>query len=287
MSKICTFIIHNGKLKRHTEISFPLYHRHVRFADGFFETMRSFAIYVPLYEFHYQRIQNAFNILKINKNNFPNKDELLNDIQRLIKSNKTFGSCRVRLTIYRSGQGMYASDSNDPDWYIETIPLEETNFVATKGLLVDIFHEQQKPISQVYSIKNNHATFYILASQWAKLHGYHDALLTNSSNNIVEATSSNLFVLINNVLYTPPLSDGPVDGVMRKFLLQFLPSELNVSIQQKNITAELLLSAQEILLTNAILGCQSVLGFKERRYYRNLSMEIIQFLNKKLVDDFK
>lgn len=283
MTKLSTFLLHNGKLKRREEVLFPLHDRVVRFADGFFESMRAFATHVPLFSLHYRRMMRAFDLLLLNKANFPTEQALLFDIERLIKSNKTFGSSRIRLTVYRSGQGYYFSDKDDIDWFVEVYPLEGTKFtIDTKGVLINVFRDVAKPIIPMYSVKVNHAMFYILAAQWAKRNGYDDVLLINHKNHIVEATSSNVFVLHKGVMYTPPLSDGAVDGIMRQFLLQHLSAEFGVRVKEESFDEKLLSEADEIFLTNAVVGCKSVLGFGQRRYYRDFAIQLIDWLNKKL-----
>jgi len=280
------FVIHNGKLKRNEEITFYLQHKIVKFADGFFETMRSFAINIPLLKLHYKRIKKAFNLLLLNKNNFPDEETLLFDIQRLIKSNKHFGSNKIRLTVYRTGEGSIYPNSDNIDWFIESIPLENKKFTLNKqGLHIDIFDYQPKPIINLYSIKLNNAIFYIMASQWAKANNLNDALLVNNFGNIIESSIANVFIFYKNELITPPLSDGCVDGIMRRYLIENIIPEMNVKFSEKSIKKELLLEADEIFLTNAVKGCQWVVGYKNRRYYNNISRKIIEMLNKKLLQN--
>ncbi len=284
MSNLGAFILHNGKLKRRTEINFPLEHRFVRFADGFFETIRAFATNIPLLSLHYQRIIKAFEILFLNSNNFPDEETLKFDIERLIKSNKHFGSNRIRITIYRAGEGNYLTNSDDIEWFVESIPIEKKDFGNfKKGIHISVFETLSKPVTTLYSVKVNHAIFYILAAKWANKNGLDDAILVNSSGNLVEATSSNIFVLNNNVLYTPTLSDGCVDGIMRKYLINNIIPELNIEFKEVSIKKDILLRADEIFLTNAIVGCQSVLAYQNRRYYNNLSKQINNKLNEKLI----
>jgi branched-chain amino acid aminotransferase len=60
---------------------------------------------------------------------------------------------------------------------------------------------------------------------------------------------------------------------------------MNVKFSEKSIKKELLLEADEIFLTNAVKGCQWVVGYKNRRYYNNISRKIIEMLNKKLLQN--
>lgn len=286
MPNLGTFILHNGRLKRRQEISFSLEHRFVRFADGFFETMRSFAIHVPLLSYHYQRMQKAFKLLILNNSQFPDEETLRFDIERLIKSNKHFGSNRIRLTVYRAGEGNYATNSDEIEWFIESIKLDNKTFGdSKKGIHVSVFDEISKPIMPLYSVKINHAVFYIVAAEWAKKNRLDDAILINKNGHLVEATSSNLFILSGGKLYTPTLNDGCVDGVMRKYLLSNILPEINIEVEEKSLEKEELLHADEIFLTNAIVGCQAVLAYQNRRYYNNLSKQIINKLNEKLINE--
>ncbi len=279
-----TFVLHNGRLKRRTELLFPLEHRFLRFADGFFETMRAFAIHVPLFKMHYQRMLKTLDVLMLNKEHFPDEYTLLFDIQRLIKSNKHFGSSRVRITVYRKGEGLYATDSNDVEWFVETFSLEHTVFqLNNNGFHISVFETIPKPKSPFNSFKINHCTVNIIAANWAKNQQLDDALLVNEQNNLVEATSSNVFVVKNRVIYTPPIEDGAVDGIMRKFLLEGLLPKLMLKVSIQSFDKSFLLDADEIFLTNAVKGCQWVIAYKHRRYYNNTSKQIIHHLNEQLV----
>ena len=87
-----------------------------------------------------------------------------------------------------------------------------------------------------------------MASIWAREKELDDALILNSKGNIIEASSSNIFWRINRQWFTPPLSDGCVEGIMREvFMGQNKVIEKSCSMSELN-------KADEILLSNAIQG---------------------------------
>ena len=91
-----------------------------------------------------------------------------------------------------------------------------------------------------------------MSSLFANEKAFSNSILFNSDGNIVETSNSNIFILKNGKLFTPPTSDGCVDGTMRSWVLsQLKVTERTLSISDIN-------NASEIFTTNAINGIISV-----------------------------
>lgn len=82
--------------------------------------------------------------------------------------------------------------------------------------------------------------------------GGSDAILTNTDGNIACATTSNLFIVENGQFITPPLSDGVLNGITRKAIIQ------KHGAIEESISKERLLNAENAFLTNSILGIRPV-----------------------------
>ncbi|NSW45427.1 MAG: aminotransferase class IV [Bacteroidales bacterium] len=279
MNTLGTFVIVNDKLTRRNEVVFGLESRAVRFSDGFFESMRAFGLDVPLLAFHYERIKKAWCIYRFDSE-IPSIKTLSDAIERLLKSNKHFGSARIRLTFYRSGEGLYLPTKNQADWYLETFASDDKEFTLnTKGKQIGIYSDFYKPSHPFFNIKTNQALIYTQAAWWAQINNLDDAILLNKQQCLIEATSSNIFVCIGNIVYTPPLTDGCVNGVMRRFLIQELFPSLDIEYKEVSLTKQFLLDADEVFLSNAVQGIQWVVGFQNRRYFNSLAKKITQKLN--------
>jgi branched-subunit amino acid aminotransferase/4-amino-4-deoxychorismate lyase len=116
-----------------------------------------------------------------------------------------------------------------------------------------------------------------LAAAWKNMVGVEDALILNHENHICEATSSNIFIIKDQKISTPPLRDAPVDGIMRRFIIETLASK-NVIVIEKSITDKDVFEADEIFLTNTIQGIQSVTSFGDVIQYKNDYTEEIRRL---------
>lgn len=279
MSIKSTFIINNDKLVRREDIQFLIDSRAVRYADGFFESMRAFGLEVPLFQYHYKRIKKAWKLMVFDSE-LPNEKIFTDAIARLLKSNKHFGSARLRLSIFRNGSGKYLPEINEPIWYLESFASDDKQFVVNlKGKLVDVFEDSYKPIHPFFSVKTNYSQIYILASLWAKKNNLDDAFIVNEKKAIIEATSSNIFVCMGNDVYTPPLKDGCIDGVMRAFLLDELIPKLGLNIKEMSLGKDIFIKADEVFISNAVQGIQWIVGYKNIRYFNKTSKSLTALLN--------
>jgi branched-chain amino acid aminotransferase len=100
-----------------------------------------------------------------------------------------------------------------------------------------------------------------------------DCLIINTENRICDSTIANVFWIKNGTIFTPPLSEGCVAGVMRSHLLTELPLQ-GYTVEEKTAVADDLVDADEIFLTNAISGLRWVSDFKGKKYGNTISTKI-------------
>jgi branched-subunit amino acid aminotransferase/4-amino-4-deoxychorismate lyase len=151
------------------------------------------------------------------------------------------------------------------------------------GLAVDLYTEIRKPVNKLSIYKTCNSLLYIMSTLWARQNKLDDALIVNDKGNIIEASSSNLFIVCNGVLYTPALSDGCLAGVMRMQIIN-LAIENKIKVYECSLTPQNLLVADEIFLTSAGRGLQWVGSYKMKRYFNALTRTLVDKLNEKVRD---
>jgi branched-chain amino acid aminotransferase len=92
----------------------------------------------------------------------------------------------------------------------------------------------------------------MLALLEAHDHGANEALILNTEGHVVCATTSNVFILEEGRVLTPPLTDGALDGITRDFVMR------NIPVKEHSLSMERLLSADGVYLTNSINGIRPV-----------------------------
>ena len=91
----------------------------------------------------------------------------------------------------------------------------------------------------------------------AKRLGFDDAYFVNTEQVVTECTASNIFVVSGREFLTSPVEAGLLPGTMRARLLSIAP-ELGIRIQEQPISKEMLIKADKIILTNALIGAMPV-----------------------------
>ncbi len=269
----------NGQLLNANDATISYDNRSFRYGDGFFETIRCIKGKPLWIQDHHHRIRRSAELLKFNLSDYSTVKFFTEQIHNLLSVNGMEKAARVRLSIWRESKGFYLPDENNTGYMIEASMLDNELFMLNKkGLLVGVYDQLQKPTGFLSGLKSSNALVYILASLFAAENRWDDALILNTHGNIAEATSSNVFIVKKNAIYTPGISQGCVEGVMRINILR-LAASAGYNVHETSITSDNLLDADEVFLTNTIGGVQWVKAFNDKRYYNKVASHLIELLN--------
>lgn len=274
-----TYINFNGEICTADTKLLTVANRSFRYGDGLFESMRLIKGQLKFAELHADRLQKGMKALKIDGYSQMDAWFLKEIVEDLARRNKTRHG-RVRLTVYRDAEGLYTPSQNKMGWCLELQPWDEPRyFINAKGLIMDIFTELPKATNYLSNIKTCNSLIYVMASLFKNQNKLDDVFLLNQNGFLCEASSSNIFVWYQNHLYTPALSEGCVEGVMRQVIIN-IANENKIPVTEAQINPEILYEADEVFLTNASRGIQSVMGFGIRRYFNEMSKLLVEHLNK-------
>ena len=280
MQSSADWVVLNGNLYPELSPEFFIKNRAFRLGDGFFETLRVIHGSVNLWDAHYARIVACCKALQIEIPSVFSSDFMLTSIYKLLKQNGVNAGGRIRITLFREGEGAYTPLSNRLGFVIEAKVIHQREFlVKDQGVSIDIYTGLKKSITQLspFKLMGNHV--YIQAAAWAKANNLGDALIINTENRIIEATSSNLFIVKNGTFHTPAISSGCVGGVMRMAVINAAVRE-GLPIFESEIDMNDITFADEVFLTNAISGISWVGSFRNKRYYHKLSDKLTEKINR-------
>jgi branched-chain amino acid aminotransferase len=114
-----------------------------------------------------------------------------------------------------------------------------------------------------------------MAAMFAHEQKLDESIVLNAKGFIADGSKTNLFLIKDNKIYTPALIEGPVNGVMRRHLVNELKKE-NYSIIEKEIKIEDLLDADEVFFTNALRGIQWAEKFRDKTYKNTITKKIFE-----------
>ena len=249
------------------------------YGDGVFESIRILSGKPINIENHIDRLLKGANVLKMETPANYDVNFFQEKILELIGKSGIKQGGRCRLSIDRATGGAYLPDSNDCTFYIEVYPYLMNYFeLNAKGLELDIYRDIKLHKNFLSNYKTKTGLPYIMASIAAKEQGLDDLFLTNEKGNVIESGSCNVFIVSNGVLYTSGLDEGCIAGTMRMQVIN-LAIKHNIKIYECSILPQNLLSADEIIFTNAIRGINWVAGYRTKRYQNNMSRRLVVLLN--------
>ena len=267
------FICFNGKTLPEDERILLAGNRGYRYGDGLFETMKLANGRIILEDYHFERLEAGMQLLQFNKPALFNKENIREEIIGLSRKNNCEKLARIRLSVSRGNGGLYDSDDRF-QYLIECWSLNSSlNKLNENGLVIDVFPDARKGCDLFSNLKTANYLPYVMASIWAKKNKLNDALLLNTHERICDATLANIFWIKNESIFTPPLSEGCVAGVMRRYLLENLQSS-GFQVKEQKLETTDLEDANEVFLTNAIRDIRWVKQFRNKIYGNTLSPEI-------------
>jgi branched-chain amino acid aminotransferase len=271
------FINYNGTIYEEGQAVLAITDHSYRYGDGLFETMKMMKGEIMFKDLHFERLYSGLKILKFNVPPLFTKQNIEDQIKGLCRKNNCGGLARLRLSVSRGSGGLYDCD-NKFSYVIGCWPLEQKSIrenaglAEGQGLVIDIFPDARKSIDAFSNLKSANYLPYVMAAVWARENRLDDALILNQHNRICDATIANVFWIKTNTVYTPPLSEGCVAGVMRRRILDLGFGDF--TIKEAVITEDTLLNADEVFLTNVTTGIRWVQRCGHKVYSNTITSKI-------------
>lgn len=256
-------VLHNGRWETTDQPILNFTNRSFLYGDGLFESMLWNEGHLHFPDEHLARLKKGMNLFDIKVPDFFNSGWLINNSKMLLQKNGIEGMARVRLNIYREGGGVYTPDGLEANYVLSGFPVSSDYSKPVNS--IGIFKTITKPKSEISNYKTASSAVYVLAGLFARKNGLDDAFILNTDGNITDAVSSNVFIIKGDELITPPLSDGCLDGVMRKYILANCERSGLAGVE-KSVSVEMVKNADELFLTNAVARIRSVLHFSDKKF---------------------
>ena len=207
-------------------------------------------------------------------------------ILNLAKEQGITSSARARITVFRNDGGLYLPKTNDISFLINATPLENTFYsVNTSEYEVDLYKDFYVTKQLLSSLKTTNKMINITGSIYAHENDLANCILLNDSKNVVEALQGNIFMLVGKKLITPPISEGALNGIMRKQILALAKKVEGIEVLEEIISPFDLQKADELFLTNVIMGIQPITKYRKKEFTTNLAHLLVQKLNESITEN--
>ena len=250
------------------------------YGDGVFETVKIVADKILFVEDHYFRLMASMRVVRMEIPMNFTLEYFEEQILVALKGNNLSGAVRARITVYRNDGGYYLPKTNAVSFLIEVVSIDNALYRIDKTTYeVDLYKDFYVAKQLLSSIKTTNKIINITGSIFAKENGLDNCLLLNDSKNVIEALQGNIFMVMDGKLITPPVSEGCLNGVMRKQILSLANKIENLEVLEQPISPFDLQKAEELFITNVIKGIQPITKYRKKEYGSVVAESLLIHLN--------
>jgi branched-chain amino acid aminotransferase len=177
----------------------------------------------------------------------PDHDLITQGVKEILDAEPQAGRLRITLT---GGPGPLGSDRGDEGTTITMAVSAESIWEPATTVAVVPWIRNER--SAVAGFKTTSYAENVVALDRAHHHGASEALFANVAGVLCEGTGSNIFVVIDGDLLTPPLASGCLAGITRELALEWCDA------READISLEKLRNAEEAFLTSSTRDVQPI-----------------------------
>jgi len=256
------------------------------YGDGVFETLKIVNNKILFLEDHYFRLMASMRVVRMEIPMDFTMEYFEEQVLSLVNQKNISSSARARITVFRNDGGLYLPKTNEVSFLIHATALESTSYALNTGEYeVDLYKDFYVTKQLLSSIKTTNKMINVTGSIFAHENGLANCLLVNDTKNVVEALQGNLFMVVGKKMITPPISEGCLNGIMRKQILALAKKVEGIEVVEEIISPFDLQKADELFLTNVITGIQPITKYRKKEFTSNLAHLLVQKLNESISEN--
>lgn len=273
----------NGKLVANDKASLSITNRGFAYGDSVFETIRVINGKVVFWEDHYFRLMASMRIMRMEIPATFSPEFLEKEILSLVKENELdTTAARVKFSVYREEGGYYRPETKHTGYVISAEKLSQAFYeLNEEDYIIELFKDHYITSGLLATIKSNNRAVNVLGSIYADENDYENCLLLNEKKHVVEALNGNIFLVKGDTIKTPPLSDGALNGITRKKLLEIIEKTDDLNLEETTISPFELQKADELFITNVITGVQPITKYRKKSFENRVAKSLLSKLNVK------
>lgn len=227
----------------------------VTVGDAVFETCKVENNEVFALQRHHDRLDRSLTGLGLP---VADRDRLAEGIAAVLEEPLEFGRIRYSVT---AGPGPLGSDRGDaePTYIVLAGPVPRpagTTAIATVPWT-------RNEHSAVVGLKTTSYAENVVALAHAKEHGGSEAIFANTRGELCEGTGSNIFVVVDGEVLTPPVESGLLPGITRELAILCARAE-QVPVREVTLPLSVLETADEVFITSSTRDIQAVSRVDQR-----------------------
>ncbi len=253
----------NGRVYPREEAVISVFDHGFLYGDSIYETVRTSGGHPFLLERHLERLRASAAALHLNLTRTLEDDRRGVD-EALAAAANPESIMRIIVTRGEGDIGYGQDLCRHPSTLIYVRPMHALPDPETRPgvrvVILSVLRNDPRTVSP--AIKSGNLLNNILGAHEAEERGVEEGIMLNPAGQVAEGTMTNLFIVKNGVVHTPPLEAGILPGITRGFVLE-VARDIGVPIREESFPPADLLAADEAFLTGTTRAVQPILSVDE------------------------
>ncbi len=244
-------IYYNGEFLKESELRLSPFNRGLHFGDGVFETMRAYSGRVFRLDNHIKRLFNGLDVLRIE--NKVDASAIINAVRSLIDVNG-LTDASLKITAFREECPAFDPAPGLKACFLMTVnPFDfKRKIHCAKGISAGIVTVRRNSSSPHVFIKSLNFLENIFGRRESHDRGFDEAIFLNDQKLVAEGSISNIFIIKDSVLLTPPVDTGILKGITRDVVLE-IADDIGMKYSEESLKVKDVLTADEAFMTNSLM----------------------------------
>ena len=270
----------NGKLLNEDDKILDAKNRGLQWGDAVYEELRVVSGEVIFLEEHYLRLMSSMRILRMEIPMNFTMEFMEEEILKTVLKEGLKVTKRVKFTVFRNSENDDALANNSISYIVTTSILPNSFYILEENEYeVELFKDFYKNASMLSNLDTTNKILNVVGRIYAQENDYNDCLVLNEQKQVIESLNGNIFLIQKNVIKTPPLTDGCLNGILRKKVIEIISKLEDYELQELSISPFELQKADELFTINAIDGIISITKYRKKVYSNFVAKNLIGKLN--------
>ncbi|MDP5060824.1 MAG: aminotransferase class IV [Maribacter sp.] len=270
----------NGELLEENTSFLNEKNRGVQLGDAVFEELRVVNGDIIFLEDHYLRLMSSMRILRMEIPMKFTMEFMEEEILKLFSEIELKEAKKIKFTVFRNNGNDFSNSDNSISYFITSSLLASPFYILNEEPYeVELFKDFYKNSSMLSNLDTNNKIINVVGAIYAQENDYQDCLLLNERKQVIEALNGNLFVVKGNQIKTAPVTDGCINSILRKNLIDMVLKLNDFEFLEESISPFELQKADELFIVNNIEGIVSITKYRKKDFVNSTAKQLIGKLN--------
>jgi len=270
----------NGEILNDDVTFLDANNRGLQLGDAVFEELRAVNGDVFFLEDHYLRLMSSMRILRMQIPMHFTMEFMEQAILSTVPELKFSQAYRIKFTVYRNNTSDYKLSDNTISYVILSTEIENPFYTIEESEYeVELYKDFYKNTTMLSNLDTNNKILNVVGDIYARENDYQDCLLLNERKQVIETLNGNIFLIHGTTIKTPPLTDGCLNGILRRKLMDIISKLDEYQLLEESISPFELQKADELFTINSIYGIIPISKYRKKNFTNLVAKSLIGKLN--------